>query len=325
MKTQLLGIFVAATLGLCVTEAQAQQKTYKIGYILSRESQLGAGATAFADEVAKRTAGRITIEQQPNAVMGGEVEMLKGMQVGTVDMAFITGAPLPNIIPEVGVFNIPFIFRDSDHAHAVLDGPLGQSYLGKFKEKDLVALAWGENGQRHLTNAKHPITQPADLKGLKLRLPQSEVMMTGFKALGADVASLPFPKLYEALQSGQFDGQENPIATILSSKFSQVQKYLTLSAHVYDPAVILVSSDVWGDLKEDERAMLTEAARIGAKASRDFAAEAQRKGAETLRQQGMEVVDKIDRVQFSAALASVRSEYEQKFGAAIIKQIEDTK
>jgi tripartite ATP-independent transporter DctP family solute receptor len=324
MKIAQLSLLVA-TFGLFVTEASAQQVSYKMGYILSRESQLGAGATVFADEVAKRTGGRITIEQQPNAVLGGEVEMLKGMQVGTVDMAFITGAPLPNIVPEAGVFNIPFIFRDANHAHAVLDGPIGQSYLEKFKEKDLVALAWGENGLRHLTNSKHPIAHPDDLKGLKLRLPQSEVMLIGFKALGADVATLPFPKLYEALQSGTFDGQENPIATILSSKFSQVQKHLTLSGHVYDPAVILISSDNWNDLKENDRTALIEAAKAGAKASRDFAAEAERKGVETLRQQGMDVVESIDRAQFSAALQAVRPDYEKMFGATIIKQIEETK
>ena len=318
-------LFLAALLCFFPAGAQAQQRVYKFGYILSQDSQLGAGATVFADEVGKRTGGKIKIEQQPNAVMGGEVEMLKGMQLGTVDMAFITGAPLPTIVPEVGAVNIPFIFRNVDHAHTVLDGPIGQAYLEKFKDKGLVALAWGENGQRHITNSKRPITQPGDLKGLKLRVPQSEVMLLGFKTLGADVASLPFPQLYGALQSGQFDGQENPIATILSSKFAQVQKYLTLSGHVYDPAVIIVSSDVWADFKDDEKAALMEAAKAAAKASRAYAAEAERKGVETLRQQGMTVVEKIDRAQFAAALAAARPEYDKKFGAAAIKQIEDAK
>lgn len=324
MKT-IFGAFLAVFFGFFLTEVQAEQKTYKIGYILSQDSQLGAGATAFADEVAKRTAGRIKIEQQPNAVLGGEVEMLKGIQVGTVDIAFITGAPLPNIVPEVGVLNIPFIFRDVEHAHAVLDGPIGKAYLDKFKEKGLVALAWGENGMRHITNSKHPIALPEDLKGIKLRLPQSEVMLIGFKALGADVSTLAFPQLYGALQSGQFDGQENPIATILSSKFSQVQKYLTLSGHVYDPAVIVMSSDAWADLKDPDRAAFIEAAKAGAKASRVFAADAQKKGVDALRQQGMTVVETIDRARFASALQSARPEYEKKFGAAVIKQIEDVK
>src|SRR5215471_12550343 len=207
--------------------ARAQSRTLKLGYILAQESQLGAGATAFATELSNATQGRLKVEQFPNSALGGEVEMLKGVQLGTVDLAFITGAPLPNIIPEVGVFNIPFLFRDAAHAHAVLDSPLGREYLEKFRAKDLVALAWGENGMRHITNSKHEIRKPEDLKGLKLRLPQSQVMLAGFKALGADGAPLAFPGLYGALQSGQFDGQENPIATIVASKFSQVQKYLT--------------------------------------------------------------------------------------------------
>lgn len=321
----LVGALLAVLLGSSLAEAQAQQKTFKFGYILTQDSQLGAGAAAFADEVAKRTGGKIRIEQQPNAVLGGEVEMLKGMQLGTVDMAIITGAPLPTIVPEVGVLNIPFIFRDLDHAHAVLDGPLGKAYLEKFKDKGLVALAWGENGQRHLTNSKRPVTQPDDLKGLKLRLPQSDVMLAGFKTLGAEVASLPFPQLYGALQSGQFDGQENPIATILSSKFSQVQKYLTVSGHVYDPAVILVSNDVWAELKDNERAAFMEAAKSAAAASRAYAGDAQKKGGETLRQQGMVVVDQIDRAKFAVALKGARPEYEAKFGASVIKQIEDAK
>jgi TRAP-type transport system periplasmic protein len=208
--TTLAAVFASAPLNA------EPARTLKIGYILSTDSQLGAGAKAFVDELEKRTKGLIKVEQFPNSALGGEVEMLKGVQLGTVDLAFITGAPLPNILPEVGAFNIPFLFRDAAHAHAALDGPLGQDYLQKFRTKDLVALAWGENGMRHITNSKRAVRTAEDLKGLKLRLPQSEVMLAGFKALGADVAPLAFPQLYGALQSGQFDGQENPIATILA-------------------------------------------------------------------------------------------------------------
>jgi tripartite ATP-independent transporter DctP family solute receptor len=277
-------ILIAAAAVICLTPPLHAQsaRTLKIGYILSKDSQLGAGSAVFAEEVAKRTGGRITIEQYPNSALGGEVEMLKALQLGTLDAAFITGAPLPNVVPEAGVFNIPFIFRNAEHAHAVLNGPIGQEYLKKFAGKDMVALAWGENGMRHLTNSKREIRTPEDLKGLKLRLPQSEVMLTGFRALGADPALLPFPQVYGALQSGQFDGQENPIATILSAKFSQVQKYLTLSGHVYDPAVFLLSPDVFNDLPDEDKMALTEAARLGGQASRKFAAEAQAKGVEAL-------------------------------------------
>ena len=310
----------AATLGSGMAFAAGSQKL-KFGYILAPESQLGAGANVFAAEIEKRTAGRFSIEQFPNAALGGEVEMLKAMQTGTIDMAFITGAPLPTVVSEVGVFNIPFLFRDAAHAHAVLDGPVGAKSLARFKDKDLVALAWGENGMRHITNSKHPIVTAADLSGLKLRLPQSEVMMAAFKAMGADVSALAFPQLYAALQTGQFDGQENPIATIQASKFSQVQKYLTLSGHVYDPAIVFISPDVFGDLSEADKAAFVEAAKLAGEASRKFAGEAQAKGVAELETSGMQVVKEIKRDSFVAAMASAIPGYEAKFGADLINQI----
>jgi tripartite ATP-independent transporter DctP family solute receptor len=253
--------------------------------------------------------------------LGGEVEMLKAMQTGTIDMAFITGAPLPTVVPEVGVFNIPFLFRDAAHAHAVLDGPIGAKALDGFKSKDLIALAWGENGMRHITNSKRPIVSAADLSGLKLRLPESEVMVAAFKAMGADVSSLPFPQLYSALQTGKFDGQENPIATIQASKFFQVQKYLTLSGHVYDPAIVFISPDVFGDLSDADKAAFVEAAKLAGVASRKYAGEAQAKGVAALESSGMQVTREIKRDSFVSAMAPVIPAFEAKFGADVINQI----
>jgi len=304
---------------------QAEQKTYRFGFLFAANSQFGVAAQAFADEVGRRTNGRIHIDPYPNATLGGEVEMLDGLKLGTVDFAIISGAALGNVLPEAGVFSIPFLFRDADHAHAVLDSPLGQSYLAKLKDRGMVGLAWGENGMRQLTNAKHPVKSPDDLKGLKLRLPQSEVMVAGFKALGADTAAIGFPQLYGALQSGRVDGEENPIATILSAKFFSVQKYLTLSSHVYDPAAILVSAESWKEFSEADRAALTAAAKAGADASRKFAAEAQKNGVDQLKKQGMEVVEQIDRAAFVAAMQSVRPDFEKKFGADVLTKIDAIK
>jgi TRAP-type transport system periplasmic protein len=316
----LASIIVAFTCLLVPASAQTP-KILKLGYILSPDSQLGTGGAVFADEIEKRTAGRYKIEQYPNSALGGEVEMLKAVQLGTVDLAFITGAPLPNFVPDVGVFNIPFLFRDVAHAHAVLDGPIGQSYLEKFREKGLVALAWGENGMRHITNSKHEIRSPDDLKGLKLRLPQSDVMLIGFKALGADVSPLAFPQLYGALQSGQFDGQENPIATIQSSKFNQVQKYLTLTGHVYDPAILFISTDDFDELSADDKRSFIEAAKLAGEASRKFAAAAEAKGVTELAQGGMQVIKDVDRAKFAAAMASANPEFDRRFGSELITRI----
>jgi tripartite ATP-independent transporter DctP family solute receptor len=324
MKLKKISVILVAFL-ISVSSLHAAQKTYRIGYLLSLDSQMGAAGKAFADVVAKRSNGRIHIEQEPDSNLGGEVDMMKGVQQGTVDIAFISGAALPNFVPEVGVFAIPFLFRDVNHAYAVFDGPIGKQYLEKISEKGMVALAWGENGMRHITNSKHPVTGPDDLKGLKIRLPQSDVMVAGFKAFGAEAAPLAFPQLYGALQTGQFDGQENPIATIKSAKFNQVQKYLSVSGHVYDPAALLVSKDVWNELSGADKAIFEEAAKAAAKASRVYAAEAQKSGIEDLRKAGMEVTEQVDRAKFVAALQPVMPDYGKKFGTEVIAAIQNTK
>jgi len=319
------GIALAVGLAMpAIGHAAAKAQALRIGYILPQQSQLGAGASAFAEAVAKRTGGRITVQQFPDATLGGEVEMLKGVQLGSIDLGFITGMALPGILPEAGVLNIPFLFNSVAHAHAVLDGPVGESFRERFAAKDLVMLAWGENGLRHITNAKRPIAAPEDLKGLKLRVPQSDVLLMGFQALGVDVATLAFPQLFEALRAGKFDGQENPIATIRAAKFDQVQKFLTLSGHAYDPAVFVMSPDAFDELSANDKTSFAEAAKLGAQASRAFAAEADVAGVAALRQAGMVVQGSIDRSRFASAMAAANAEFEKRFGRELIERIKKT-
>jgi tripartite ATP-independent transporter DctP family solute receptor len=301
-------------------EAQTARKL-KIGYVLPEESQFGAGVAVFAEEVRKRIGERIAIEQYPNGALGGDLEMLKAVELGTLDMVAMAASPLSNIVPELGVFNIPFIFRSTAHAYAVLDGPIGKAYIDKFKGTGFVALGWAENGLRHITNSKRAIRNPEDLKGLKLRLPQSEVMLIGFRALGADVSTLAFPQLYGALQSGQFDGQENPIGTIIAVKFAQVQKYLTLTGHIYDPALIVISQDAFDTLSEGDQKALRDAAKIGGAASRKFSQDAQAKGVLALARAGMKITAKIDAKSFADAMAGALPEYGKRFGAEAIERI----
>ena len=149
-------------------------------------------------------------------------------------------------------------------------------------------------------------------------------MVLGFKALGAEAAMLPFPQLFEALQSGQFDGEENPIATIQASKFDQVQKFLTMSSHVYDPAIFVMSPDAYDELSAEEKTIFAEAAKLGAKASRDYAAAAEQSGVATLKQAGMQVVTEIDRARFVAATATATPQFEQSFGREEIQRIRST-
>ena len=293
----------------------------KFGYILSSQSQLGQGAATLAAEVEKRTGGRYRIELYPDAMLGGEVEMLKGIQLGTIDLAFITGAPLPKVVPEVGVFNIPFLFGDVADARALLDGPMGEEYLRKFDRVGITALAWGENGLRELTTSKRPVRAPGDLVGLKLRLPQSDVMTAGFEALGATVQQMPFPEVYAALQNGRIDGEENPVATILSARFAQVQSTLTLTHHVYDPAVVLISKDSFDARAAEDRDAFRDAARAAARRSREVASEAEANGIAKLRAAGMTVITDVDRAAFERKVEAAAPTFDARFGHEVIERI----
>jgi TRAP-type transport system periplasmic protein len=300
--------------------AGAQARMLRLGYTLPEDSQLGVGAAAFDAELSFATKSRLQIQQFANSALGDEVTMLKGVQSGSIDLAFISGVALPNILPEVGVFNIPFLFRDVKHAHAVFDSMIGDFFLDRFRAKGLVALAWGENGTRHITNAKVAVREPRDLKGMKIRLPQSQVILAGFKALGADASPLPFTQLYDALKAGKFDGQENPIQTIIAANLNQVQKHLTISSHIYDPAVIVMAEAAFNQLSAADQKAIVGAAKFGAQASRVYA-ESQPKGIEQLRRVGMQVVSDIDTSKFAAAMAAASPMFEQLFGSDLIGKI----
>ncbi len=319
-------IVCAAVAAACwlVALAPGRAETPRVltfAYILPMRSQLGAGAEAFAAILAARTSGRFVVEPYPNAMLGGEVAVLDAMKADAIDLAFVTGAALPNVVPAAGLFDLPFLFRDAGEARHLLDGPMGDATLAMFDAVGLHALAWGENGMRHLTNARRPVRTPADLAGLTLRLPQSDVMKEGFQALGVEVKQVAFPQVYATLRAGIVDGQENSIATVVSSRFYETQRYLTLTGHVYDPAALLVSRDLWDTLSPADRDSFAAAARAAAKASRDYADEAERTGLDTIRAAGVEVTDHIDRMAFAAAVSGAEPLYEKRFGRDAIARI----
>ena len=157
------------------------------------------------------------------------------MQLGTQELTFTSTGPVPNFVPEARILDIPFLFRDKAHARAVLDGPIGQDMLKTFESKGFKALAWGENGVRHMTNSKRAVNGPDDLKGLKMRTMENPVHVAAYKGLGIVTTPMAFPEVFTALQQGTVDGQENPLSVIMAAKFDQVQKHLSLTGHVYSP------------------------------------------------------------------------------------------
>ena len=238
----------------------------RFGYGLNEQSNQGRAVKLFAEQVEKNSGGKMKVRAVGAAALGPDVQMQQALIGGAQEMMVGSTATLVGITKEMALWDTPFLFNNAREADAVLDGPIGQKVMDKLQEKGLVGLVYWENGFRNMTNNKRPITRMEDFDGIKLRVMQNPVYLDSFKRLGANAIPLPFSELFSALETKTVDGQENPFNTILSSKFFEVQKYLSVTNHVYSPWIVLVSKKWWDQLSKDEQKVLMDAAR----ASREF-------------------------------------------------------
>ena len=303
----------------------AAQTTMKINISVAQNSHYGVAIDTFAREVEARTNGRYKIQTFYAGALGAERESVEGVQLGTLDLTLTSTGPLPNFVPEVAILDIPFLFRDYAHARAVLDGPIGQELLQKFPPKGMVGLAWAENGFRHMTNSKRPVNAPDDLRGLKMRTMENPIHIEAYKQFGILPTPMAFTEVFTALQQGTVDGQENPLSVITAAKLDQVQKNLTLTGHVYSPAIILMNKAQWDKLSAADKQAFLDAAKEAVKANRARIDEDERKAVADLRAKGMAVVEKVDKAKFQAALAPVYVDFGKKFGQDNIERIKNYK
>ena len=319
------GLLLAASLTAGFMSVASAQTTMKISISVAQNSHQGVAIDTFAREVERRTNGRYKVQAFYSGSLGGERESIEAVQLGTQELTFTSTGPVPNFVPEARILDIPFLFRDKPHARAVLDGPIGQEMLGKFEAKGFKALAWGENGVRHMTNNKRPVNVPDDLKGLKMRTMENPVHVTAYKGLGIVTTPMAFPEVFTALQQGTVDGQENPLSVIMSAKFEQVQKHLSLTGHVYSPAVFLMSKAAFDKLSAADKQAFLDSAVEAVKANRARVDEDDAKGVAELRSKGMQVVENVDKARFVSTLAPVNAEFEKQFGKANIDRIRNFK
>ena len=315
---------VTVLLALILCDACAQT-TLKMNISVAQNSHYGVAIDTFAREVEKRTNGRYKVQNFYAGALGAERESIEGVQLGTLDLTMTSTGPVPNFVPEVAILDIPFLFRDYAHARAVLDGPIGQDLLKKFEAKGIKALAWGENGFRHMTNNKHPVTTPDDLKGLKMRTMENPIHIEAYRQFGILPTPMAFTEVFTALQQGTVDGQENPLSVITSAKLEQVQKYLSLTGHVYSPALILMSKAQFDKLSPADQQAFIDAAKEAAKANRARIDDDEKRAVGELRAKGMAVVDTLDKAKFQMALTPVYADFAKKFGQENIDRIKNYK
>ncbi|ABM35369.1 TRAP transporter substrate-binding protein [Polaromonas naphthalenivorans] len=257
---------VALSASFSALAQDIKPRLIRFGYGLNEQSNQGRAAKVFADEVAKASGGKMKVRAIGAAALGPDTQMQQALIGGAQEMMVGSTATLVGITKEMALWDTPFLINNTKEADALLDGPIGEKIKDKLQDKGLVGLVYWENGFRNLTNSKRPVTKVEDLDGIKLRVMQNNVFLSSFKTLGANAIPMAFSELFGALETKTVDGQENPYNTILSSKFYEVQKYLTVTNHVYSPWIVLVSKKWWDQLSKAEQKVLMDAA----KTSRDY-------------------------------------------------------
>lgn len=268
-RRKILASALAAAVLAAPVAALAQDikpRLIRFGYGLVENSNQGRAVKFFAEQVEKASGGKMRVRAVGAAALGPDTQMQQALIGGAQEMMVGSTATLVGITKEMALWDTPFLFGNTREADAILDGPIGQKVMDKLQDKGLVGLVYWENGFRNLTNSKRPVQKMEDFEGIKLRVMQNNVYLDSFKSLGANAVPMPFSELFGALETKTVDGQENPFNTILSSKFFEVQKYLSVTNHVYSPWIVLVSRKWWDSLSGDEQKVLADAAR----ASRDF-------------------------------------------------------
>jgi tripartite ATP-independent transporter DctP family solute receptor len=291
MKRFFLKTLVAAVAVAAFGVAQAQTRTIKFANQNAKGHPIVMGMEKFAELVEQKSGGKLKVNVFPGGALGSDQANVSALQGGTLEMASMNSGIFASLVKDFEVYDFPFLFANPREADAVVDGPFGKSLHAKLEDKGIVGLGYYELGFRNITNSKRPIAKVEDIAGLKLRVIPNAINVDWVKALDANPTPMPFPELYAALEQKAVDGQENPVATIRGAKFFEVQKFLTLTNHQYNPQSVVVSKKFWDQLSADEKKVLQDAAAESAKYQREQSRSAAAGILEELKKNGMQVTE----------------------------------
>ena len=261
MKTcSILTLAMSAVLITGTANAQYQERTLRLGAATPKDHPMMQGVATMTQCTAAKTGGKMKVQGFSDGVLGHDAQMVSAARTGTLELVNSSSSPMASIAPELGVFDLPFLLSNTKEADMLFDGKVGEWFNAKMPPIGLVNLTWWENGFRHSTNSKRPITKLEDFNGIKMRVMQNKIYIDSFNALGANAVPLAFTEVYSALETKAVDGQENPYLNIQNMKFYEVQKFLTLTKHSYSTNMLLASKKVWDTLSPQEQVVLKECA-----------------------------------------------------------------
>lgn len=291
-KTRLVSILAGVALAaLAGTAAQAQIKdrNIRVSNGINEDHPVGNGVAKMKACMAEKSGGKLKIQAFWGGALGGDLQATQALRAGTQEMVITSSSPLVGIMPELGVFDLPFLFTNEKEADTVLDGEFGKYIADKLPKFGVVNLSYWENGFRNLTNSKRPVSKAEELTGLKVRVMQNNIFLDSFKSMGSNATPMAFGEVFAALETGAIDGQENPLVTIDTSKMYEVQKYLTMTRHAYTPFLVLYSKKLWDQLSPEEQKILTDCSLVGRDEERRVSRELNDKSLAKLKKEGMQV------------------------------------
>lgn len=304
-KTFTRTLFALAALAAALPmAAQAQAMKLTLGHGAAPGNPRHEAAVKFAEVLKARTAGRIEVQVAPSAQLGDDAAMVTAVRTGALDMTANSQGAVSVAVPEYAAYGMPFMFSTSAQAFKLLDGPLGQELAQKSADKGMVVLGYWDNGIRHMTNSKRPITKVEDMKGLKMRTPPDAVLVDIMQALGAEAQQIKFAELYVALQQGVVDGQENPLVNFHASKLYEVQKHLALTSHMFQMTPFLMSKRTWDRLSDADKKAVHDAAAEATTLQRKLSVEADARLLDDLKAKGVQVTT-VDKAAFVKATSAV--------------------
>ena len=269
----------------------SKAKILKIASVNTRDRALTIGLDKFAEIVAKETGGSIKVEVYSDSILGGERQILEGVQMGTIQGGQLSTAIIGTVAPRVSAFDLPFLFKDRQTAYKVLDGSIGQEVLKELPGKGFIGLGYWDSGFRNLTNSKREVKTLADLEGLKVRTMESKIHVDTWKILGVNPTPMAFNQLYSALEQKVVDGQENPYVIIKTNNLFEVQKYMTNTGHVYSSSIVIVSKIFWDTLTDKEKTVLSKAEKEAREFERQLNEKQDNECLTDLVNKGMKVTD----------------------------------
>ncbi|NUZ05809.1 TRAP transporter substrate-binding protein [Piscinibacter koreensis] len=309
--TAMLSLLAAGSVAMA---QNIQERTIRFGHLNNPDHPTSMGVKKFAEIVAAKSGGKLTVKEFPSSQLGNELQQQSALQGGVQEMFVASTTSLTGIVKEFGLFDFPFLFSNARQADAMVDGPLGKMITAKLPEKGIVVLGAFDLGFRNVTNSKRPITKGEDLEGLKLRVIPNPVFLDTFKTFKANPIPMPFAELYNALESKAVDGQENPYTVILSSKFYEVNKFVSGTNHVYALNPVQVSKRFWDRLSPAEQKILQDAAIEAQNYQRTVSRELAGKALTELRAKGM-VFNELAPAEVARMRKEVQPIYE-KFGSS---------